>query len=328
MTYHPSMLRPSLAAIAAALALSATPAFAQTDPAPVTIAPPPPTIAPAAPATSTTASEAPANDQTSDMSAPIDTPPTVAPVATQSPVVVHTAPDRAVSAPAVRTPVATKAAPVTVAKTAPAAASEAPRPVASAPVLRAPLPVASPARAQTRVRASTTTDETALYAGLGGAAVLILGGAALALGRRKHRDDEVGSNDYSADDAIIADPIVAAEPSYDTAPAAVASVAARRELVDQHLANGFDLSRFGPHTRAAYRGPTEDNPSLSLKKRLKIASFRDGRLREAAQADGPAAEPLVDRSEVRTDRKLFGSRLSDRLSFRPGPRTGFRPAIA
>jgi len=47
------------------------------------------------------------------------------------------------------------------------------------------------------------------------------------------------------------------------------------------LPPGFDVSRFGRHVQAAYRGPTADNPSLSLKRRLKRASFFDMKERQA-----------------------------------------------
>ncbi|WP_454887884.1 hypothetical protein [Sphingomonas oryzagri] len=50
------------------------------------------------------------------------------------------------------------------------------------------------------------------------------------------------------------------------------------------LPEGFDLSRFGRHARAAYLGPTADNPFLSLRSRLKRASFYDRRERLAAEA--------------------------------------------
>jgi hypothetical protein len=49
------------------------------------------------------------------------------------------------------------------------------------------------------------------------------------------------------------------------------------------LPAGFDVSRFGRHVQAAYRGPTPDNPSLSLKNRLRRASFFDQQERRAAK---------------------------------------------
>jgi hypothetical protein len=55
----------------------------------------------------------------------------------------------------------------------------------------------------------------------------------------------------------------------------------------------FDLSRYGRHTQAAYRGPTPDNPSLSLKYRLRKAAALDQRERamQAAGAKAPTPAP-------------------------------------
>ena len=52
----------------------------------------------------------------------------------------------------------------------------------------------------------------------------------------------------------------------------------------------------------AYRGPTADNPSLSLRKRLKRAAFFDKRDREAAAGHATRIEPdagLPDELNVR-----------------------------
>jgi len=51
------------------------------------------------------------------------------------------------------------------------------------------------------------------------------------------------------------------------------------------IPEGFDLSRFGPHTQAAYNGPTEDNPSLSLKYRLRKAAALDQVAKREAEAE-------------------------------------------
>jgi hypothetical protein len=64
------------------------------------------------------------------------------------------------------------------------------------------------------------------------------------------------------------------------------------------LPEGFDVSRFGLHTQAAYNGPTEDNASLSLKHRLSRAAAMDQMAERDAEAEvaadaieDPAAEP-------------------------------------
>ncbi|HET9811582.1 MAG TPA: hypothetical protein VFP53_07795 [Sphingomicrobium sp.] len=53
----------------------------------------------------------------------------------------------------------------------------------------------------------------------------------------------------------------------------------------QYAGNGSNES----HVERAMRGPTPDNPSLSLKKRLKRAAFFDKRDREVAEGK---AEPV------------------------------------
>jgi hypothetical protein len=64
------------------------------------------------------------------------------------------------------------------------------------------------------------------------------------------------------------------------------------------LPHGFDVAQHGRHVQAAYAGPTPDNPSLSLRKRLKRAAFYDQRERVAA-ASQPAA-PAVRPAEPQT----------------------------
>ena len=70
-----------------------------------------------------------------------------------------------------------------------------------------------------------------------------------------------------------------AAPRHDPVPASTLADAPSTDLPED-----FDISRFGRHVQAAYRGPTEDNPSLSLKHRLRRASFFDQRERQAAEA--------------------------------------------
>jgi hypothetical protein len=60
----------------------------------------------------------------------------------------------------------------------------------------------------------------------------------------------------------------------------------------------------GSHVEAACEGPTEDNPSLSLKKRLKRAQFFDQREQEAAagmavpvEADAGLPDALAETGE-------------------------------
>lgn len=59
---------------------------------------------------------------------------------------------------------------------------------------------------------------------------------------------------------------------------------------DAALPSGFDISRFGRHVQQAYRGPTPDNPSLSLRHRLRRAAALDQMERRQAAERG-ATEP-------------------------------------
>ena len=67
--------------------------------------------------------------------------------------------------------------------------------------------------------------------------------------------------------------VAASEPTLEADPVA-------------NVPEGIDVAP-GSHVEAAYAGPTPDNPSLSIKKRLKRAAFFDQRefLVEAGEAE-------------------------------------------
>jgi len=209
---------------------------------------------------------------------------------------VKTAPAR--SAPVTRSvaaaPAAAKAAPVTAkslpAETQPVAPApvEAPAPVSAAPAsIAAPAPVAK----TTQTTRQQSIDSEALpIAGILGLGVLAVGGAAFALRRKRREDDE---EEFQLEREALAEP--AAAPAA-VAPVAIAprATAATPAPAPKILPGGMDISKFGRHAQAAYMGPTPDNPSLSLMRRLKRASFFDQREREAAAAGGTQtlAEPV------------------------------------
>jgi len=316
-------VRPAMTAIAAVIALSSTPLLAQTtdasaaQSAPVVVAPPAPTVEPAAPAASAqTASPevvapAPAEAQPAPqpamktMSTPVEHAADTGPAPSMTSGAGSVAPARrAAAAPAAApriearttataTPDASHTAPA--ARTAtPTAPDAAPSPVAT-PDAATPAP--KPAATVTTSRSSTTSDETLPIAiGLG---VIAVGGAAFALSRRK-RDDE--ADELLLDTPVEPAPVVAAEPVAiaprlaEPTPMAAAPAMATAAEGPSRLPNGFDLSRFGRHARAAYLGPTPDNPSHSLKRRLKRASFFDQREREAAA--GTMREPIYPESRA------------------------------
>jgi len=57
------------------------------------------------------------------------------------------------------------------------------------------------------------------------------------------------------------------------------------------------------HVERAMRGPTPDNPSLSLKKRLKRAAFFDQREREVAAGDAEPVDPDAGLPEAMTEER-------------------------
>jgi hypothetical protein len=80
-----------------------------------------------------------------------------------------------------------------------------------------------------------------------------------------------------------------------------AAARAMEEEQPSTLPNGFDLSRFGRHVQAAYRGPTPDNPSLSLRHRLRRAAAMDQKERAMGMQAGEApmnGEAVTGRREL------------------------------
>jgi resuscitation-promoting factor RpfA len=310
-------IRPAMTAIAAVIALSSTPLLAQTaaisdaQSAPPVVTVPTPAPEPAAPA-------AVAQMAAPDVPAPAVVQPAPQPaMKTMSTPVEHV--EEATATPTARNvdnaPVhrnagaaaanigtshttlrkastAPDAAPVS-SKAAPASKTVAPEARETAPQAAAPAPVAQPsAAATTSVRnSSTTEDETLPIAGAIGLGVI----AAYAMRRRKHRERD---DELLLETPVEAAPVVVAEPTAITPRAAEPAMAAAiapavaTEAGPDRLPNGFDLSRFGRHTRAAYLGPTPENPSLSLRNRLRRASFFDQREREAAAAGTSLKEPV------------------------------------
>lgn len=280
MSKKNQMNRLGATAIAAVLALHSTPVLAQVaDPLAATA--PEATIAPAAepvaaepaPVATTTTAE-PVADTT------VAADPAPAPAARSSNGR-ETAPRPARSV----TRRASSSAPTSSSTTGASAEASTPAPVMDSPAPTPPVPAVAtepvPAEAEPGLN-----DNLPLMAGGAGAAALALLGTGLLASRRRRRRDEMVAD--HAEPQVVAPAIYAptAEPTMErsafawgnAAPASPAATAAQA----QKLPHGFDVSRYGRHVQAAYRGPTPDNPSLSLKKRIKRASFFDLRERQAA----------------------------------------------
>jgi hypothetical protein len=192
---------------------------------------------------------------------------------------------------------------------APVAATAAPAtPVASAST---PGPaVANPAASQPpAAKPSNVSDERALELGGGALALLALGGAALAATRpRRDVDEEVWS-----DETVDAENVARPEPAvYDELPrAAIVAPAAsafawgdRAPMVSAEPHSGVmsdDRLPGESWTERAQRGPSHDNPSLSLKKRLKRAAFFDQREHEVAAGSAVPVDADAGLPEAMTD---------------------------
>jgi hypothetical protein len=195
---------------------------------------------------------------------------------------------KAVSTPKTQAPakrVAAAEAPIAVPVT-PAAAPVAEETVAAVPMAAAP-PVAEPVRPAQPSAAVQPADDTAAIAGAIGAGVLALAGGAFAFGRRRRKGEREQENTLAPatrdpvarDEMLLTDPA----PVYAAPIAASTTIPARADVPVTAVPAGFDMSRYGRHVQAAYRGPTADNRSLSLRNRLRRARFFDQRERMAAE---------------------------------------------
>lgn len=188
-----------------------------------------------------------------------------------------------------------------------------------------PPPAPAPRSAQ-----ADTTDDVLPIAGAAGAAILLIGGGLFAMRRRRRDEDEVYVADSVATPVEPVEPVATFEqPGYAAPPASPVGTmpVARAETIDAPataLPAGFDTSRFGRHTQAAYRGPTPENPSLSLKRRLKRASFMDQRERMATEnaTRSPQAASAPSPQPAQAPRQT--EHVTTRI--KTPPRPGFRPA--
>ena len=286
--------RASAAAIAAVLALSSTAAIAQeAQPAPTDTTPTTPTdTAPAATTAEPAVTPGPAANDTATAAthtAKATKARTAARTATKAATKAATAAKVATHA-AARSTAAHSAAAVAAAAPVAAAPAAKPAPVVdmtAKPAQPAPQPAAKPA----------TNNDAALEMGGGALAILALGAGAFALARRRrHADEEVWEEDQVETPAMASaedereqvvtprhDPVGTYEPPVRV-PEDQSAFAWNRETArDERIERSSDERRPGESwVDRAYRGPTADNPSQSLRKRLKRAAFFDKREREAA----------------------------------------------
>jgi hypothetical protein len=189
--------------------------------------------------------------------------------------------------------------------------------MAAAPPIEQPLPPPTEIAADPVAQnpASATTIDVLPTAALGGLGLLLLGGAGLAIrSRRRRRLEELEDAEWQqqaeAEPETFAEPepAMAAEPEPMLAEPAVVAASASQPTPESEtkftgpvadLSEDFDLSRFGPNVQDAYRGPTEDNPSASLKARLSRASGMDQQERKLAEeVEAVTGEPILDEADI------------------------------
>lgn len=290
MTYTQRKNRLGTTATAAVLALSSTQLLAQEAPSTET----PAAEAPAETVTVTPAPPAPAADPLA---------PTAEPATPADSTEASAAPAEAEAAPT------TSKSAVKTARTTGRSATTAPEPVVRPPKpavepsensSSSPLDSMEPAEIASIPAAKPVEkaklDEAVPLAGGAGAVILALAGAGMAVRRRKRRQDDDGlERDWRGESAIADEPM--AEPLWDPPVREPAAMTPAKTAND--VSEDFDTSKFGPHVQAAYRGPTPENPSLSLRRRLKIAGELDrreresGQIAEAGKPAAPASKPIV-----------------------------------
>ena len=326
MTTHKLQARLGATAIAAALALSSTPLLAQqatpdaTQTAPSTDTAPAtdnvPTVA--VPAVTTTTPDTDAATSTSTTTTTKQR--TVHHTAVSTAPPAAAAPVRTVTThhPAPATPVA--AAPVAMPVGSVPATGTAPAPPAGPPPLAQ---IAGPPPAAAKVNQQTQSSDAGEIAGAAIFLLIVLGALAYALSRRRSTRETVYEEQTYEPETAHAEPepVRAPEAVYEEQPAIVApetsafawgnkpeagtleTPANVREAEDEQpstLPNGFDLSRFGRHVQAAYRGPTTDNPSLSLRNRLRRAAAMD----QKERAEGLQSDESTMNGEAISEREL------------------------
>ncbi|HMI41041.1 MAG TPA: hypothetical protein VK485_07415, partial [Sphingomicrobium sp.] len=245
-------------------------------------------------------------------------------------------------------PAAVTAAPVAPPAEALPAQTEPIVPVAAAVAANAPsAPAEQPSAIET-----LAADNALPIAGAAGLGILALGGLGIASRRRRLRreaeeaewQESIENTPAALGEDVAPEPAMAAQPQpgympeqsepafvQAFAPAAGAAAAAEPSAEIEgpvtDLPEGFDLSRFSPNMQAAYKGPTEDNPSLSLKHRLRRAAGMDQLAeREADPAnpvEAPAAKPAVAQ-QAKVDFML--ARDGKKPGVQPAYKTSVRPA--
>jgi hypothetical protein len=305
MTHSIQHFGKAMTAIAAVLAFTSNPSFAQD-----TTAPPDPvadtSVQTPDPLAAEPAAEAPATTSTA-------VPPAPKPKVEAATATTQRATPRASRSTARPTTQRTSRAAPAATAAAPAAQTAAPTPPPVEPPPPAAIepaapPVTEPAPASDTLNtlpSDLLSDEMLPVTGAVALGLIALAGAAMAMRRRKRRREKeefevrqqaLDTIETEAEPEPVLELAPAAEvrpePAIARVPAPIHDPVPDRNAPVTKLPNGFDISRFGRHVQAAYRGPTPDNPSLSLKYRVRRAAALDQQERRLAEqgVSGRASE--------------------------------------
>jgi hypothetical protein len=179
-------------------------------------------------------------------------------------------------------------------------------PAAAEPIVDAlPLETAQAAPEPQASEPELQVDQTAIMLGGGALALLALGGAGVALARRRRDEDEEVMEETVADEPMDPEPAPRHDIVHEEQPAIIVPSAFAWGNA-QPAEQSVEADRRPGETwvERAYRGPTPDNPSLSLRKRLKRANFFDARERRVAAGKADAVDADAGLPENVADREL------------------------
>jgi hypothetical protein len=160
-------------------------------------------------------------------------------------------------------------------------------------------PAPAPAAATSAAKPPSKDDTLPIAAG-GALALLALGGGAFALARRRAHDEDEWYEEETVEPVETAtvepearpEPIIHEEQPAIVAPSAFAWGNEQRSRDPEPTVEEDDRLPGESWVERAYRGPTPNNPSVSLRARLKRAAFFDKRERDVAA--GTAAPVEMD----------------------------------
>jgi hypothetical protein len=137
--------------------------------------------------------------------------------------------------------------------------------------------------------------------GAGALALIALAAAAVALARRTRRRHELAEYDMAPVEPVAA-PEPEPTPVFEPQPAIIAPP---RSAFAWNTQPQTAAAKPGETwVERAQRGPTPDNPSLSLRKRMKRAAFFDQREADAAAGKAVAVDPDAGLPESLDTREL------------------------